>query len=186
MNNREELKNIATSLETLAKTLKSIVTIGATDDPWLKCGSSRCAAYAGNGRCKNTEKCTASTEPAEELLQGYTLEQWATIRKGGYLCEFTGHGGVYPANGPVQRLIGINKLRPASFRCDTGAVYSSCRPAQIPGVLRPWFGGDCPVADDTRVLIKFDNGHAGIVNANARLWSWNNSAQSDIIAYMGV
>ena len=146
------------------------------------CYNTDCERHGGVSCCHATDFC--SSMQREKLLQGYTLAQWGAIREGGYLCEFGGSkltpwtlGTLRTASSPSE--FGV-------FVCSKGGHYEYCRPAQIPGVLRPWFGGERPVNGDTTVMCKFANGHVGVVAANSRLWSWGDAVQSDITAYMEV
>lgn len=68
--------------------------------------------------------------------------------------------------------------------CTNEDVYKQCRLYQ--GPTRPnwieWDGGECPVDEDSQVLVMLRGGH--ISAHNARLFVWHHSKnQSDIIRY---
>lgn len=48
----------------------------------------------------------------------------------------------------------------------------------------PWSGGDCPVAPDVRVDVKFRDGTDDLCGERAHIWGWDHSYGSqDIVAY---
>lgn len=184
MSKRDELlKEIGLGLETLAGRID--VTLATTElgsDINLyeeaETLSLRLTLFS-----KMAKPVTHRSKPELELLQGYTLEQWRTVIDGGYLCQFRG-GKATPWT--------LGTLRTASspsafgvFVCYKGAHWLYCRPAQIPGVLRPWFGGDCPVSGNTVVIAKLQDGSVLAQAANTLGWGRGDNG-GDIIAYMGV
>lgn len=47
-----------------------------------------------------------------------------------------------------------------------------------------WNGGEMPVEPDTRVYVKFRNGHQSFAAIKALAWAWDHvNNPSDIIAY---
>jgi hypothetical protein len=127
--------------------------------------------------CTKSSPCERHKTAEPDLLQGYTPEQWGEIIKGGYLCEFSNvtNDGAPDWKKPVARLVEVgrkwgNGRSDIIFTSESEKEYTFCRPAQLPGVLRPWFGGECPVDKDATVLAVLGNGHTIVKEAGVLEW----------------
>lgn len=152
------------------------------------CENSECMNNGEGDKCQNHGLCEDHIEPeAPDVLQGYTLAQWGEIRAGGYLCQFSNDGESWTKGG--RRLGDIelkSSLKFAEGREDTTMWWAYCRPAELPGVLRPWFGGDCPVSADIKVLVVYNNGAADVDSAG-RFATWGpNVGGPRIVAFMAL
>jgi hypothetical protein len=120
-------------------------------------------------------------------LQGYTMEQWQAIIDGGYLCEIADEDGEWYNS--IVRLSAVDPNKSEfSIVGEKHYIWAYARPAQIPGVLRPWFGGECPVDPDTLVFVKFRSGAYNVMGAG--VFDWGQGPDyvntTEIIAYMEI
>lgn len=83
------------------------------------------------------------------------------------------------------RLNNNGNSSPGKYRTKIGPLWDYCRrPVNVPGILIPWFGGDCPVGDrNAKVLVLFMDGSTAY--REARIYRWTRiDVDTDIIAYM--
>jgi len=89
----------------------------------------------------------------------------------------------------LQTEIDAAREKEKSVLCACGAIRGEsswgpcCKPEQPTGGWRPWFGGDCPVADAVRVDVRFRDGmqYAG---QPASQWGWKHMGGSgDVLAW---
>lgn len=122
----------------------------------------------------------------DKLICGYTKEQWDHIIDGGFICEFSD----WPDFRGGGRLGLLGQIRNSEtaliFRINGKiAFWKYCRPAQIKGVMKPWFGGECPVDGASRVMVRYNGG--GVSFSSGGCYDWcHNYESSNIVAYMEI
>lgn len=92
----------------------------------------------------------------EELIQGYTSEQWQTIIDGKFLCEFSSDKNNWYGISTLTHFA-LRKESDSIFTPKDGVTWRYCRPLRTKGVRQPWFGGECPVNENAYVYAKYDS-----------------------------
>jgi hypothetical protein len=100
----------------------------------------------------------------------------------GELCEFSDTEDFKKMRLGYFDHINMGNPYPYIERTDIGHRY--CRPLQDQNIIQmiPWEGGECPVPDDTRVLIQYRDG--GMWNSVAKNMRWYQAGEgNDIVKY---
>lgn len=126
------------------------------------------AFYQGNDIMKTARKFLEIIEPKLALIEGHTADQWQAIIEGGFLCQFSGTTDF--SNSGAAALMRFDPSDEAPFW--VGQIgWRYCRPLRLKGHRQPWFGGECPVACDAQVYVKYKNGPRHTVAAKV---AWEN------------
>jgi len=106
---------------------------------------------------KAISEADAKQAEQENLIDGYTREQWQRIIDGKYLCEFWDTERFVS---PIFSLLGSVIKKPLPFVRNQGMPYKHCRPAQLYGTRHPCFGKRPEwLKDDDRIIwVKYDDG----------------------------
>lgn len=136
------------------------------------------AFYQGNGITDTAKKFLEIIEPKQELIQGYTAEQWQRIIDEGFLCEFTDIEGF----GGVPLIQTLKEIDP--FRSESCLTWNFCRPLRIKGVRQPWFGGECPVDSSTLVVVIMASGRNRCARAADFNWNLEKHRPSRIVEFI--
>ena len=144
----------------------------------------RCTYCGAGDEYSHSFSCPTNMHP-DKKIQGYTHDEWEQIRAGGYICEFWEDGMSFKVMHQLKEIVTDSSGRFLSMESES--YWRNCRPAQIKGVLRPWFGGECPVDPDAKVFIRLRDGSTGIQCAGTLMWDGPKAIPSSaIIAFMEI
>jgi hypothetical protein len=99
----------------------------------------------------------------------------------GLYYEFSDFPNFHPAR--TRKYAGASENENYHFNAE-GTNWKHCRPIQDPNLIQmiPHDGGDCPVLNDTNVLVRFRNGATANYTAGEFSWSHTNNPR-DIMFY---